>query len=66
MLIVRQPSRAAKRTTSLTTWARCERLFGGHYNVDADNLDPFGGSRVIDMLKSQILEPSTLRQGGDS
>ena len=66
MLIVRQPSRAAKRTTSLTTWARCERLFGGHYNVDPVNMDPFGGSRVIDMLKSQILEPSTLRQGGDS
>jgi len=66
MLIVRQPSRAAKRTTSLTTWARCERLFGGHYNVD-----PVGGSSVLEdseleMLKSQILEPSTLRQGGDS
>jgi hypothetical protein len=60
MLIVRQPSRAAKRTTSLTTWARCERLFGGHYNVDSVE-----SSRVIDMLKSQILEPNTLRQGGD-
>jgi hypothetical protein len=66
MLIVRQTTRAAKSATSNVAWLRCERLFGGRYNVD-----PAGGSRVpegnhIDMPKSQILEPSTLRQGGDS
>lgn len=61
MLIVRQTTRAAKSATSNVVWTRCERLFGGRYNVD-----PAGGSRIIHMPKSQILEPSTLRQGGDS
>jgi hypothetical protein len=61
MVIVRQPSLAAKRTALNATAAGCERLFDGRYNVD-----PSGSSRVIHMQTLQILEPSTLRQGGDS
>src|SRR4029078_1619323 len=58
MLFIRQLTSAAKRNASYATWARCERLFGGHGNVD-----PAGGSRDIKPM-SQILEPSTLQLGG--